>query len=106
MINRCCYKSLEIYQSYGGRGITVCPRWRLQRGQGFVNFLEDMGPRPVGKSLDRINVQGHYEPSNCRWADQSTQVLNQRRNLFKDGKEPPVVPMDIAETEEALLAFG
>lgn len=103
MKERCCYKTTPNYPEYGGRGIRICPQWLEPKGQGFRNFLDDMGPRPVGLSLDRINVQGHYEPGNCRWADWPTQCSNQRRWLFKDGDVPPVVPMDIAE-EEALLA--
>ena len=57
----------------------------------------DMGPRPLDKTLDRIDVQGHYEPGNCRWADDDTQGRNQRRFLFPNGNESPVadVPMDL-----------
>lgn len=105
MLNRCSYKTLAVYEHYGARGIEVCPRWRAKGRQGFVNFLDDLGARPVGRTLDRINVQGHYEPDNCRWADQSTQVSNRRMYLFEEGQEPPVVPLDIAEAEEQ-LAFG
>lgn len=61
------------YQYYAARGITVCERWR-----SFENFLTDMGERPEEMTLDRINVDGNYEPGNCRWADVKTQRANRR----------------------------
>jgi hypothetical protein len=99
---RCCYKTNPDYPSYGGRGITICPRW-LERMKAFHNFLEDMGARPVGKTLDRINVNGHYCKENCRWADKDTQMQNRRYVLEANGVElPPVVPMEL--DEEMILA--
>jgi hypothetical protein len=96
------YKSLDDYSRYGGRGITVCDRWLVPGGQGFLNFIADMGPRPVGKTLDRENPNGHYNPSNCRWADNDTQHANQRRYLWPGGVgEPAVVHMD-SMLEDAL----
>ncbi len=96
MKNRCLYPTTIHYKDYGARGITICPRWIEPRSQGFRNFIDDMGPRPVGKTLDRRDVQGHYTPENCRWADASTQGFNRRCILFPDGEgEPPVVPMEI-----------
>lgn len=73
MKHRCYYEKDVNYKNYGGRGITVCERWL-----DFKNFLEDMGEKPEGFTLDRINVNGNYGPSNCRWADGYTQAINKR----------------------------
>jgi len=74
MITRCQSKTAKEYPIYGGRGIEVCARWH----DSFLAFLEDMGERPEGLTLDRIDNNGNYEPSNCRWADKCIQQQNQR----------------------------
>jgi hypothetical protein len=73
---RCTNVRSRQFPDYGGRGITFCARWR--GSEGFVNFLTDMGVRPAGTSLDRINNDGNYEPGNCRWATNKQQVDNRR----------------------------
>lgn len=74
MRDRCNNPNSSSYAEYGGRGINVCERW-----DDFSLFLEDMGSRPEGLSLDRIDPDKGYEPSNCRWANSSVQVHNQRK---------------------------
>lgn len=75
MLARCARKNHPSYPRYGGRGVTVCERW-----QDFRNFLDDMGEKPTGKSIDRINNDGAYEPGNCRWSTQREQCRNIARN--------------------------
>lgn len=71
---RCQNSSCASYWYYGGRGITICSRWII-----FENFFDDMGVKPSNKhSLDRIDNDGNYEPSNCRWATRTEQMKNSR----------------------------
>lgn len=74
MRQRCGNATSREYSNYGGRGVRVCDRWSV-----FENFVADMGPRPEGASLDRIDNNGNYEPGNCRWATQALQSRNTRR---------------------------
>lgn len=73
MKKRCLNPKQVNYKDYGGRGIKIHEPWLK-----FENFLADMGERPNGKSLDRINVDGHYEPSNCKWSTNKQQARNKR----------------------------
>jgi hypothetical protein len=79
MKSRCNSKTNRAYEKYGGRGITVCDEW-----SDFVGFYKDMGDRPDGTTLDRIDNDKGYYKDNCRWADRSTQQSN--RGLFKNNK--------------------
>ena len=85
MIQRCTNVKHSSYAKYGGRGILVCDQW-LQ----FDAFIADVGLRPDGKTLDRVNVNGNYEPSNVRWATRSEQARNRR-----DTKLTPQLVRDI-----------
>lgn len=76
---RCYTKTSSNFRFYGGRGVTVCDRWR----NDFPAFLADMGPCPDGLTLDRINPFGNYEPDNCRWATWSEQHRNLRRHATR-----------------------
>ena len=80
MIARCYRPSCSSYVDYGGRGITVCEKWKK-----FTGFLEDMGIRPEGMSIDRWNSDGNYELDNCRWATRKEQQNNQRRTRKRGG---------------------
>lgn len=92
MRNRCHNPNTRQWNDYGGRGITICSRW-----DDFHAFVEDMGPRPKGYSLDRIDNDGPYEPGNCRWADRKTQQRNQRRAVYVDIEGKSYRAIELAE---------
>lgn len=92
VISRCNNPNNHAYNYYGGRGITVCDRWK-----SFENFLIDMGERPGRKTIDRINVNGDYEPGNCRWASMKEQRRNCRNTVFYEFNGQKKILPDWAE---------
>lgn len=81
MKERCYRPAHRWFHRYGGRGITVCERWLGK--QGFSNFLVDMGERPAGMSLDRVDNDKGYSPDNCKWSTATEQNNNQHRGKRK-----------------------
>lgn len=92
--HRCNNPRSKLYPRYGGRGIKLSPRW-----DDFAAFLEDMGPRPAGHSIDRINVDGDYSADNCRWATSKQQARNKRTTRYVEAEG---VVADRASTAERL----
>ncbi len=93
MISRCHNEAAKDYPRYGARGIAVCHRWRFGEDgkHGFECFWKDMGTRPAGHTLDRIEGKLGYEKSNCRWATPEMQARNQSNNIFTNGVDPKEV---------------
>lgn len=95
MVQRCTNPNDRNYHHYGGRGITVCQRWRT-----FENFYKDMGDRPAGMSLERVNNARGYSPANCVWATTPEQNRNRRNNVWVAAGGTQMLLSD------ALRAFG
>lgn len=93
MMIRCYRPGTNGYENYGGRGIRVCPRWQ----ETWRNFLEDMGPRPKGKELSRIDNNGHYCPENCKWQTRKENGRNKRNNRFVTYFGKPTVMSEAIE---------
>ena len=91
MIARCTQPANPAFKHYRKRGITVCDHWR-----DYLNFKADMGERPEGLTLDRINNDGNYEPGNCRWATRQEQANNRITNLWFDYKGKAYTLADLA----------
>lgn len=94
-IDRCYNKKNNRYESYGGRGITVCDEWR----EDFINFYKDMGENPKGMTLDRINNDKSYCKENCRWIPAAAQARNKSTNRiieYKGQKKSAAEWADIA----------
>lgn len=93
MIQRCTNKNNKAYSNYGGRGVIVCDRWRYS----YENFINDMGRRPSsGHSLERINNELGYNPTNCKWATRKDQARNRRSNRILEHSGRKMVMQDWA----------
>ena len=84
IVQRCTNPKNKAWKNYGGRGITVCDRWR----DSFDAFVDDMGEKPAGLSIDRIDNERGYEPGNCRWATRAEQHANKRPSSLQ---QPPEI---------------
>jgi hypothetical protein len=105
MIQRCTNPNSTAFKNYGAKGVQVCKHWRQ-----YKNFAKDMGDRPIGTSLDRVDPSGNYEPSNCRWATRITQARNKRtttltyeqaqqiREMYLQGAGPKLISKTLKVT--------
>lgn len=93
MRNRCNPANADRHPAYAGSGITLCNRW----AESFEAFLEDMGERPDGCTIDRINPMGNYEPGNCRWADSKTQALNRMNTVIVEIRGEELCLRDVSK---------
>lgn len=94
---RCLDKTYPQYKDYGGRGISICERWL-----DFENFLEDMGKCPDGYFIDRINNNGNYEPSNCRWVDRATNNNNRRNSVKVNGMSITDMALELGVSRDVM----
>ena len=90
--SRCCNPNDKKFLQYGARGITMCARWM----EDASTFIEDMGPRPLGHSIDRIDPNGNYEPLNCRWANSHQQARTRTDNVLVEFQGVTIVLKDYA----------
>lgn len=97
---RCCNPTDKDYPRYGGRGISVCQSWL----DSFEAFFADMGRRPPGMTLERIDTDGNYAPGNCEWATATDQARNRRRSVYVNWKNSRVHLVDVAS--ELGITYG
>lgn len=107
MKSRCFNPNDLSYHNYGGRGITVCDRWLYgdQDSTGLECFLSDMGEYQEGHEVDRINVNGNYEPNNCRWVFGGEQAFNQRKYLSNTSGKTGVTWHEVKQKWISRISF-